>query len=145
MKRLSSIFSNIWKDIHSIRHALIILLPYMLITQISFHTICPFAILTGFPCPGCGLTRAAIFAFTGQLHAAANINATVFLWLPLALYVGIFRYLLCRKPPLLMPLTTVVGLITIGYFALRLSQGITVPIPCKGILPLLWESVSPSF
>ena len=140
MKRPGSILSAILKDIYSIRYALLILLPYAIITQIIFHTICPFAIITGLPCPGCGLTRAGILVLTGQFHAATQANATIYLWMPFLIYLFVFRYLLSRKVPLATALTILVCLISLGYFLLRVFEGTVVSVPCNGILQLLIKS-----
>jgi hypothetical protein len=45
--------------------------------------LCPFKALTGFDCPGCGITRALIFAFHGQWRASYMMH----IWgIPLALF-----------------------------------------------------------
>ncbi len=47
-------------------------------------TVCPFYLLTGLPCPGCGLTRAFVCLGHGQVAASLH-------WHPL----GIVLYALC--------------------------------------------------
>ena len=44
--------------------------------------LCPFAIVTRHPCPGCGLTRATISLLHGDLHAAAHMHPLVFVVTP---------------------------------------------------------------
>jgi hypothetical protein len=48
-------------------------------------TICPFKLLTGLDCPGCGGTRAAHQLFTGHLGAAADLNVLALVGIPLVL------------------------------------------------------------
>jgi hypothetical protein len=48
-------------------------------------TICPFKLVTGWDCPGCGGTRAAHQLFTGHLGAAADLNVLALLGIPLIL------------------------------------------------------------
>jgi len=36
---------------------------------------CPFFIVTGLPCPGCGLTRACLLLLQGDVHAALRFHA----------------------------------------------------------------------
>jgi Protein of unknown function (DUF2752) len=46
--------------------------------------LCTFKMLTGFDCPGCGLTRAFVFALHGQFYASYMMH----IWgIPLALFV----------------------------------------------------------
>lgn len=45
--------------------------------------LCPFAIVTRHPCPGCGLTRATFAALRGDFHEAVHFHPLVFLVTPL--------------------------------------------------------------
>lgn len=128
--------TSIWEDLYSICFALILLLIYFAVTQTIFHTCCPFAILTGISCPACGLTRAAFLLLTGHFTAAAQLNLTVYLWVPFLLYLCIFRYFLRKHAPLALPIATTIGILTSLYFILRYLYGTPLPVPCKGILPL---------
>ena len=137
MKQLRSTLKRLAVDIHRTKFALCILLLYMVITQALFHTVCPFALLFGFPCPACGLTRAGLFLLSGQFSAAFTVNAAICLWVPFLLYLILFRYFLGKKPPLAMTLSVSVCLMTVLFYLLRLVQGNLVDIPCKGLLPEL--------
>jgi Protein of unknown function (DUF2752) len=48
---------------------------------------CPTAALFGLPCPGCGLTRATLAMFRGDLSAALRFHPLVFLATPM--YFGV--------------------------------------------------------
>jgi hypothetical protein len=52
-------------------------------------TLCPFRLVTGLDCPGCGGTRAAHELFTGHPLAAADFNLLALVAIPLALW-GLF-------------------------------------------------------
>ena len=62
-----------------------------LLLQLIFHTVCPMRLLTGFPCPGCGMTRALIAFFSGDFHAAWHYH-------PLfpAIPAGMILFFYCR-------------------------------------------------
>lgn len=44
-------------DIYRCKIIILILIIYGIVSQIAFGMMCPFKILTGWDCPGCGLTR----------------------------------------------------------------------------------------
>lgn len=46
---------------------------------------CPVRALTGFPCPGCGMTRATHLVLHGDLHGALAIHPLVLVLFPWAL------------------------------------------------------------
>ena len=79
------------------KHAIKILVAYgigvlflFLTTNTPFSVPCFFRILTGIPCPGCGLTRSFILA--SQLNFIDAIMTNI-LFLPLL--VGMVAYLIC--------------------------------------------------
>lgn len=34
------------------------------------QSLCPFKMLTGFPCPGCGITKSLVYLYEGDLQKA---------------------------------------------------------------------------
>jgi len=52
----------------------------------TFLPQCTFKVLTGFDCPGCGLTRAMHSLLTGDPFGAVNHNIFILLIFPLAVY-----------------------------------------------------------
>lgn len=46
----------------------------------NFFPVCPLLALTGFACPGCGLTRGFHALFHGDLITAIDFNALIFVW-----------------------------------------------------------------
>ena len=98
-------------------------LLYLLVSNYFFHTPCPIAILLHFPCPGCGMTRACMALLSGHPTQAIQYHAMVFLWIPLVIYFGIFRYFFQKEPPLFLLVSLGIGLITLFYYASRLLSG----------------------
>lgn len=52
------------------------------VALVSGIPLCPFAILTRHPCPGCGLTRATFALAQGHVHEAAHFHPLVFIVTP---------------------------------------------------------------
>jgi uncharacterized protein DUF2752 len=62
--------------------------------------ICPFRLLTGLPCPGCGMTRAWVYLTHGDVAAAVSANPFALVALPAALLlVGATALSLVRRQP----------------------------------------------
>lgn len=59
---------------------------YIVLTQIYDTSLCVIRSMTGYPCPGCGLTSAGLALLQGNFTAAWNFNAVIYL-LPFAVAV----------------------------------------------------------
>jgi len=49
-------------------------------SKVSFFPVCPMLAVTGFACPGCGLTRGFHALFHGDIVTAIDFNAMVPIW-----------------------------------------------------------------
>lgn len=49
-------------------------------SKVNFLPVCPLFTLTGFACPGCGLTRGFHALFHGDILTAVDFNALIPLW-----------------------------------------------------------------
>lgn len=93
MQKLRIVFGRIWSDIRNFRIAILALVLYNVAARSVFHAFCPQLILTGFPCAGCGMTRAVYYIMTGRLARGMQLNPAAPLWI---LFLGCFfgsRYL----------------------------------------------------
>lgn len=99
----------------------------LIILQVIFKRICPISIITGYPCPGCGITRAFFFFLTFQWNLAFLYNPTIFLWL-LVIAWGIFlRYFIKDNAfknshkKIFIRTVTAVGIISIAVYIVRMN------------------------
>lgn len=95
--------------------------------------VCPVALLTGTPCPGCGLTRAAVALARGDLAAAWTAHplagAVVAVTATLGVWWAAARWSLVR-PPSPRPIATVLSVLSVALvvvWAIRLASG-TLPL-----------------
>lgn len=69
---------------------ILVLLIYVLICFIFDFKNCPFALITGLPCPGCGITRAIYCVIKLDFLSAFNYHPLVFI-LPFIVIICIFK------------------------------------------------------
>lgn len=69
------------KDLYMIRYGLILLVLYCVVMQITFKTVCPLKGIFHITCPGCGLTHAFFYFFTGRVKEAFLANPSFVFWL----------------------------------------------------------------
>ncbi len=112
------------KFITDIKHNAILItfiFLFWFVTALFFNSSCPFILLVGFPCPGCGLTRA--FASLIQLHfqEAIQYNPTVILWVLLILSFFRQHYLCDTINSKYQNLVIVVSVATIITYIFRMK------------------------
>ena len=87
----------LWKDIKDIKWAIIIIIAYFALGRYFLYSLCPMVMVTGLPCPGCGLTRAGFALLRLDLAGAYRIHPFIY---PIAGYIAVFgwtRYNMARR------------------------------------------------
>lgn len=69
---------------------ILLLIAYALITHFLHICNCPIKLIIGFPCPGCGMTRACISILKLDFISAFNYNPLVFVF-PFIMWIIIFN------------------------------------------------------
>lgn len=120
-KRMRFIWERIRNDIRAYRGAVLALLLYDAAVRIIFRAFCPMVIVTGLPCPGCGLSRAVWYLLTGQFARSFAMHPMAAGWLFLIVYFAVDRYVTGRgitKP--FLAFLTVVCMATVIIYAYRM-------------------------
>jgi hypothetical protein len=109
------------EDVYRIRFALLILVLYTVCAKALFGEFCPLRIFTGFPCPGCGMMRAAFCVLKFRFLEAFQWNPMVYLWIPALVFLLWKRYYFHGKSiwPELVPV--VAGLATLAYYIYQMA------------------------
>ena len=106
---------NFLSDLYHNRIAILCIIIYMSVTQYLFHSVCPIAILFGFP-------------------TAFQMNPCIFLLIPYFLYLWFYKYIFEKKPPYLTFITCLLGIIVFGIYILRLLTHTLPELPTNGII-----------
>ena len=82
------------QDLWNIRIAILVFAIYFVIGRKFLYSLCPMVIMTGFPCPGCGLTRAMFMVLRGDFAGAWKMHP--FIYGVIFLCVGLILYYVYR-------------------------------------------------
>ena len=113
---ISEVLKRIWADIKKYKIGIIICIVYYASTVNIFGASCPFILVTGLPCPGCGLTRSLVNICTGHFARAFTTNPASYAWFVMIVLFVVTRYFLGKKPKYMYWILTAVAIITITVY-----------------------------
>lgn len=111
---------RIGKDLWGFKWVIVGIIVLLVALKAIFGEVCPMVIITGFPCPGCGITRATISLLMGRFTDAVKYNPSIFLWVIAGIYFCIQRYIRGRKVKHFNAVLGVVGAICIIIYVIRM-------------------------
>ncbi|MDE6435694.1 MAG: DUF2752 domain-containing protein [Lachnospiraceae bacterium] len=91
-------FLNLKKDIKTYYKGVLLVAVYIVGANVLFGDMCPGVLLTGLPCPACGLTRAGVYVLTFQFQEAWVMNPVIYVIGAFLLYFLVCRYILGKFP-----------------------------------------------
>lgn len=94
---MKGIMLRLKRDLLEYRYAIAGLLIYGMAARLIFHAFCPMVIVTGLPCPGCGLDRAVRFFLSGQFSRSFSMHPLAVCWLFLMFWFAVNRYAAGRR------------------------------------------------
>ncbi len=84
--------------------------------------VCPMVLLTGLPCPGCGMTRAAVLFLQGHWLAAWQMHPFFYALLILAAAAAFFRYVLRRRAAGIKAAAAVLTVLAVIFYGYRMAR-----------------------
>jgi hypothetical protein len=122
MKNIKVIAGRIFNDIKEYKIAIIAFGIYNIVIRLVFHAVCPQLIITGFPCAGCGMTRAVYCLITLQFKRAMRLNPAAPIWVAFIICFMWNRYVLgvYKKSTLLF--MKIICVITLGIYIYRMLK-----------------------
>lgn len=91
--RLIAGIKMLLQDLWNIRIAILLFAIYFVIGRKFLYSLCPMVIMTGFPCPGCGLTRAMFMVLRGDFAGAWKMHPFIYGVIILVGWFGVRRYI----------------------------------------------------
>lgn len=95
---------------------------YMSISRIFFYSICPMVMVTGYPCPACGLTRAGVALLTGHFITAWQIHPFIYAVVILAAWFFLNRYIWKKDMKVLKRISVIVLIALILFYIYRMIR-----------------------
>lgn len=110
-------------DVKNTKWAIIFLIAYFVLSKKIFHSICPLVAFTGFPCPGCGLTRAGISVLRLDFASAWRFHPFIFPIILFILFFVVNRYFLNEKKRTLLQWYAGIILVSMmGFYIWRMFR-----------------------
>jgi len=117
---LQTIQKRIVKDVLEFKWAIICLVIYYFVTHELFHAFCPMVIVTGLPCPGCGVTRSIFCLLTGQISRSFVLSPFALFWILLGIWFVYERYVQGKKVKGIYPLIGCLCVAMVVYYVYRM-------------------------
>ena len=110
----------LWQDIKNMRIAILLIAVYLGLNRIVFPVSCIWVAITGFPCPGCGLTRAGIALLRGEFKEAFQIDPFIYVIAALLVLFCVYRYILKRSQKVFVKYVLVVVIAMLCFYVYRM-------------------------
>lgn len=119
--KLSAAGGRIKKDIRQYGPGILMAVILYFLAHGLFGAFCPSLLVTGFPCPGCGMTRAVLCLFQGQFRRSWALNPAAVLWVVWALLFACNRYIRGKKSKILGRMFWGILLFMLAAYAVRMK------------------------
>ncbi|WP_051200691.1 DUF2752 domain-containing protein [Butyrivibrio sp. XPD2002] len=129
------------------KNATLLLVIFMAWAGIAliFHHFCPVVLLCGFPCPGCGLTRAFLSFITFHPIRAMQYNPSYPLWIAIAVVAFWKRYIKNSTLKSLEYPLLAVCIVTIVIYVWRLTHVFPGSAPMNYTHQNLFSFIHPEY
>lgn len=115
-----AVYGRMRRDVSDYKKPILLFILYYIAVKQIFRAFCPLVIMTGLPCPACGMTRAFLFLFTGQFARSWNVHPMAVFWLLFAVYCIAARYFLGKKAAGFQTIVTLLLLATLALYVYRM-------------------------
>lgn len=139
------IVNRILDDIKKNWVPIVIILTLWIGLNLWLHRFCPLVLFCGFPCPGCGITRAFISFFTLHPIKAFEYNPVYPLWLVSIIAAIWRRYISGKSLKAIRWLFTITALLTLAVYVWRMATAFPSQEPMVFVHENLMSTLFPSY
>lgn len=143
--KVCEIGNRIGKDIRQYGLGLLAAAVLYVVIHGLFDAFCPSVLISGFPCPGCGMTRAVLYLLRGQIGRSCAINPAGVLWVAWAALFAFERYGLGRKSKVTVRAAYVIALFMIVVYIIRMRLYFPYKPPYVYTRDNLFERILPGY
>lgn len=122
------------EDIRNYGRGLLLAAAYVLAGILLDIPVCPMVWMTGLPCPGCGMTRAAVLFLQGHWKAAWQMHPFFYVLLALAAWAFILRYIMGRGIAAMRGGVIAAAALAVAFYVYRMIMVF------PGRAPMVYES-----
>lgn len=144
-KKVSEIGNRIGKDVRQYGLGFLAVAVLYFVVHSLFDAFCPSVLISGFPCPGCGMTRAVIYLLRGQIGRSCAINPAGVLWAAWALLFAFERYGLGRRSKVTVRAAYVIAVFMIIVYIIRMKWYFPDRPPYVYTKENLFEKILPGY
>lgn len=119
-KKAKEIGKRIKKDASEYKYPILLFLLYYISVKAVFHAYCPMVLITGLPCPGCGMTRAILLLLSGEWQRSWNLQPFAILWVLFGIWIVVWRYILGKRIKWFNPILIVLLVSLIAFYIYRM-------------------------
>lgn len=119
---MNGIKRRILTDIQTYYRGILLAAAYLGVMSLSGIPLCPLVLLTGLPCPGCGMTRAALLFLKGRWRQAFEMHPFFYVLLALAISVFLSRYVFGRAIPKMRWILCILLVSAILFYVYRMMR-----------------------
>ena len=120
--KTKEIWERVREDIRKFWKAAAAFVLYMVMVQKLTGRFCPMVLISGLPCPGCGMTRAFFLFLQLRFAEAYQMHPLVYGWIALGIVFCVRRYVMVKEVKSLQKYAIALLIVMVGFYIYRMIR-----------------------
>ena len=120
--KTKEIWERVREDIRKFWKAAAAFVLYMVMVQKLTGRFCPMVLISGLPCPGCGMTRAFFLFLQLRFAEAYQMHPLVYGWIALGIVFCVRRYVMGKEVKSLQKYAIALLIVMVGFYIYRMIR-----------------------